>query len=161
MHIRRATIEDAHAIHEAHMRSIREICASDYTQEQIEAWGGRSFNQAVREKSIREDFVWVVEEGDAILGYAHFVLVKDKVGVGEVMALYFVPDAKGHGLGRKMMKLIEDQARAEGCHVLILNSTITSLEFYKKMRFQSAGSQICHNINGVGIPCYPMEKKMK
>lgn len=160
IHIRRAKIEDARAIHDAHMRSIQEICAPDYTQEQINAWGGRTFDQMHREKCIQDDFVWVVEESDVILGYAHLILVKGRLGIGEVMALYFVPEAKGQGLGCKMMQLIEDQVRSEKCHTLILNSTITSLGFYKKMGFQQTRPKVCHTINGVDIPCYPMEKEL-
>lgn len=161
MQIRRAQIEDARAIHDAHMRSIREVCAPDYTQEQVDAWGGRPFDQSDREKCIREDFMWVVEDNGSILGFAHLRLPKDKLGVGNVMGLYFAPEAKGKGLGRQMAQRVEGQASSEGCHTLILNSTITSLEFYKKMGFQQTSPQICHAVRGVGIPCYPMEKKLK
>lgn len=161
MQIRRAKIEDARAIHEAHMRSIREICAPDYTKEQINAWSGRPFDQVDREKCIRDDFMWVVEDRGFVLGYAHLRVVKEKSGMGEVMALYFAPEAKGNGLGRQMMRLIEDRSRLEGCHVLSLNSTITSLEFYKKMGFQPTGPKVDHMFRGVGIPCYPMEKNLK
>lgn len=142
------------------MRSIREICAPDYTKAQVDAWSGRQFDQVGREKCIRDDYMWVVEDAGVIWGYAHLRLPNDKSGVGEVMALYFAPEAKGKGLGRQMIKLVEDQARLENCHTLTLNSTITSLEFYQKMGFQTTGPQVDRMVRGVGIPCYPMEKRM-
>ena len=40
LRIRRARLTDSLGIHEAHMRSIRELCGADYTPEQINAWGG-------------------------------------------------------------------------------------------------------------------------
>lgn len=85
---------------------------------------------------------------------------EDARAIHEVMGLYFTPEAKGAGLGRQMMQLIEEEARSEGCHTLILNSAITSLAFYKKMGFQEAGPRFCHAVRGVDIPCCPMEKKL-
>lgn len=44
--IRRAKIEDARAIHEAHMESIREVCVRDHGHEEIKGWGFREFNDS-------------------------------------------------------------------------------------------------------------------
>ena len=41
MLIRRATVDDAEAICDLHVRSIRGLCAADYTPPQIEAWASR------------------------------------------------------------------------------------------------------------------------
>ena len=37
--VRRARVGDEEGIHKAHMRSIKEICAKDYREDQINAWG--------------------------------------------------------------------------------------------------------------------------
>src|SRR5687768_6896034 len=71
--IRRAVPGDARAIHEAHMRSIREVCAKDYSEEQIRAWAGREFRQNERTAAITRDSVWVVEAEGRVAGYAHLM----------------------------------------------------------------------------------------
>ncbi|MBS1958916.1 MAG: GNAT family N-acetyltransferase [Bdellovibrionales bacterium] len=63
--IRRARVEDARAIHEVHMRSIREVCSKDHTLAEIQAWGGREFDEAQRIDAIKNDYVWVVEREEA------------------------------------------------------------------------------------------------
>jgi hypothetical protein len=37
--IRKAKVGDESGIHEAHMRSIREICVKDHGEEEIKGWG--------------------------------------------------------------------------------------------------------------------------
>src|ERR1044071_4404436 len=61
MLVRRAKEADALAIHESHMRSIREICGPDYTAEEITAWGGRAYDAEMRLRGIREDRIWAPE----------------------------------------------------------------------------------------------------
>ena len=46
--IRRALPEDVFGIHEAHMKSIQELCSKDYTEAEIKAWGHRPYNEEHR-----------------------------------------------------------------------------------------------------------------
>lgn len=39
--VRRAQPEDAFQMHHVHVTSVRTLCASDYTYEEIEAWVGK------------------------------------------------------------------------------------------------------------------------
>lgn len=61
--IRRARHGDEEGIHNAHMKSINEVCAKDYKPEQTAAWGGRDFNFEQKRKLIDTQYVWVVEAG--------------------------------------------------------------------------------------------------
>src|ERR1700733_12609777 len=97
MLIRRATIDDSEKIHEAHMESIRNICAKLYSEQEIRAWGYRPFNEEIRRKSISEELVWVLEDNGHLLGYGHLS------PNGSIRALYLRPAAAGRGYGKQML----------------------------------------------------------
>lgn len=100
--IRRARPGDEAAIHEAHMRSIREICVKDHGEEEIRGWGYRQLGDRwVR--AIQEDFVQVVELDGKIQGFGHLrVLEKEGAQVAHLHGLYLTPEVVGLGLGRKI-----------------------------------------------------------
>jgi hypothetical protein len=55
--IRRAKPGDAKAIHEAHMKSIQEVCSKDHSFEEISAWGNRPYLEEQRQNSINNDLI--------------------------------------------------------------------------------------------------------
>lgn len=153
--IRRARHQDAEGIIHAHVSSIREICAKDYTPEQIEAWAGRKFRAELWCQTIDRDHVWVVESADKILGYGHLAIMSEELG--EVMGLYFIAPAIGKGLGKKMFQEILTVSREHNLKKLNLHATITAKSFYEGLGFyQSAGDDTVE-MRGVAIPCFPME----
>jgi ADP-ribose pyrophosphatase YjhB (NUDIX family)/GNAT superfamily N-acetyltransferase len=162
--IRRAKLSDARGIHDAHMRSIRELCSADYTPEQIQAWGGRAYDEASRHHLIKHDWVWVLESTEspsAVCGY--LLLTKDLDDEGEHMhvgGLYLVPEATRGGWGRRLWAEAEACVRQQGLDRIRLFSTITSQAFYARMGFVPRGELQEMKINGVPIPSLPMEKRL-
>jgi len=159
MQIRRAQKADAQGIHIAHMDSIRENCSKDYTPEQISAWAGRKYREDLRQSAIENDLVWVLKQNHIIQGYAHLKsLHPEKTHQGEVMALYLRKEATGKGYGRSLMSLMEKEAREMGLSSLILDSTLSAVDFYTACGFKSAGIFTTVEINGANIECLPMKK---
>ncbi len=158
--IRPAVSADAEAIHRAHMTSIRERCAADYTREQIAAWAGREFDEVERVRAIREEMVWVVEIAGEVEGVGH-LRKRERNGevVGEIHLLYLTPRTKGWGLGKSMLRQLESIARGWGVRSVILSSTKTSVGFYEKQGYARTGECFDYPLNCVGIPCLPMEKR--
>src|SRR5687767_13662100 len=74
MRIRRATLDDAEALCDLHIRSIRVLCAADYTPQQIEAWAGRKkpelYRQAMTDGG--ETMFVAVDEREHIIGFVAF-----------------------------------------------------------------------------------------
>lgn len=158
--IRRAAIQDARAIHEAHMRSIREVCAPDYTREEVAAWGGREYREDIRLTAIKNDHVWVIENQGKIEGYGHLIMGSgEKQGSAHVLALYLTPAVIDRGLGHRLLTLMEDSAKEGGAKTMSLESTINSLPFYRSHGFTEVGSQLTVTINGAPVRCHPMEKR--
>jgi HAD superfamily hydrolase (TIGR01509 family) len=159
--IRRARPDDACGIHMAHMRSILETCAKDYSEEQISAWGRRRYNAEERLRTIQEDLIWVVEFKNVIHGYGHVAVSKGTGGrCVDIDALYLTPDVAGRGIGRTLMTAMEAAARNLGSCEIELLSTRSALSFYKRIGYEQVGSETQVRIGGVPIPCFVLKKRL-
>ncbi len=155
MNIRKAMPSDAIGIHEMHMRSIRENCASHYSQREITAWGGRKYDEPHRLGTIQNDHVLVLVDGGTIRGYSH--LSCD----GELRALYLDSSAIGHGFGKRLLEQVEVEARRQNLARIFLDSTLNAVGFYSHHGFVATGEEHAVTINGELIRCLPMETKLK
>jgi len=159
MHIiRRARIEDAMGIHDAHMKSIQEVCSKDHTNEEISGWGNRPFNEDQRVSAIENQYVWIVEIKNTIEGYAQ-ILFKEREGVlfAHILGLYLTPNAIGLGIGKQMLQLMIDEAKTKRVRQVTLESTITAHNFYQNFGFVDSAPQVVAQIGGSGVRCQPMK----
>lgn len=156
--IRRARKEDAQDIHDAHMRSIREICSKENTVEEISGWGNRPFNKDQRIAAIENHFVWVVEINKKIEGYAQIVFKEIEEQVfAHIFGLYLSSNALGLGVGRKFIELMIEEAKTKKVSRITLESTITAHKFYQKFEFVDTGDQITVQIGESAVRCQPMK----
>ena len=158
--IRPAKPGDEKGIHEAHMRSIREICVKDHGKEEIRGWGNRPLGDRWITQ-IQEGFVWVVENHGAIQGFSYIRIFENQ---GEMKAfihgLYLTPEVLKFGFGAKLMKLMLDKAQEAGVKEVTLTSTITAHDFYRRMGFVDSGEKTCREIGGSPVTCFPMIRKL-
>ncbi|MCP4912929.1 MAG: GNAT family N-acetyltransferase [Oligoflexia bacterium] len=152
--VRKAKIGDERGIHDAHMRSIQELCSKDYNEEQIGAWGGREFRLESRRNMIENHHVWVVEYQNEIHGYGLLFIGKEKAEIG---GLYFTPEVTGNGLGKEIVDAMKVQAKALGFKEIYFESTYTSRKFYEKQGAIQYAPDEASPINGVPIPAHPMK----
>jgi hypothetical protein len=74
--IREARPGDEAGIHEAAMRSIREICVKDHGEEEVRGWGNRPLgNRWIG--AILEGYVWVVEFENTIHGHGYITITEE------------------------------------------------------------------------------------
>lgn len=156
--VRRAAVQDSEAAHQAHMKSIQEICSKDHSPQEIKAWGHRPYREDQRVGSIKNDMVWVVEDQGSIEGFGHLkIYEKHGVKQGHVFGLYFTPKVAGKGLGKAIVELMFEEVKKANAKFVTLESTITSLGFYRKMGFAESGPQTTIEISGTPIRCHPMK----
>jgi adenylate kinase family enzyme/predicted N-acetyltransferase YhbS len=155
--LRRARADDARAIHDSHMRSIRENCAGDYRPEEIAAWGGRPFNASQRLHDIVHDAVWVVDFGGQVQGHGRMSM-EEREGerVAYLKELYLAPELKGMGFGYRIMQLMLEAARGAAVGKMVLESTVTAHDFYRRLGFLDSGPELHYQVAGVGVRCFPM-----
>lgn len=154
--IRRAKSGDESGIHEAHMRSIREICVKDHGEIEIKGWGNRPLGNRWIE-AIKTGHVWVVESNNKIYGHAYIRLYNDnEENKAHIHGLYLAPEAINHGLGKKLGTLMLHTAKKNGVKLVTLESTLTAHEFYKRLDFCDTGPMSTIDIGGLPVRYFPM-----
>lgn len=160
--VRKAEPKDAQGIHDAHMRSILEVCAKDYNEEQLNVWGRRPFSETIRVQAVQNDHVWVLDSDEGIKGYAHLhILRRNAKSSGHLHALYLVPEALNKGFGKVIINKVIDLCRDLSLDRIGLYSTLTSFEFYKKCGFRKLPAPEFLMMGDVKIPSYAMELWLK
>jgi predicted N-acetyltransferase YhbS len=162
INIRLAIPGDDEFIHEAHMRSIREICIKDHGESEIRGWGYRALdNRWV--KPINAGNVNVVEQNGKIYGFSYLRISaaeNDKVQA-HLHALYLTPEIVGRGFGLKLAQLMLNKAKNAGAKTITLQSSITAHGFYKRLGFQDAGTKQLIDIGGYPVSSFPMSLTFK
>ncbi|MFZ4714669.1 MAG: GNAT family N-acetyltransferase [Bacteriovoracaceae bacterium] len=157
--IRRASLTDSYAIHEAHMKSIQELCAPDYSEEQIAAWGFRQYNQEQRHSSILNNDVWVLEAMGRVEGYLE-LKIEPSDGVAKLVALYLTSNFSKQGYGKILMNLMKEKCFETNTRKITIVSTKTAKDFYLKMGATILSEEINLSIGGVDIPGIKMEMSL-
>ncbi|MBK9324449.1 MAG: GNAT family N-acetyltransferase [Bdellovibrionaceae bacterium] len=159
--VRRAAIQDAEAIHRAHMKSIQEVCSKDHSFDEITAWGHRPYRKEQRTSSIKNDLVWVIEDHGTIEGFGHLkIFEKDGLKCGHIFGLYLTPKVLCKSLGKAIVDMMIEEMKSAKVKKVTLESTITAQKFYRKMGFVDDGSQITVEIGGTAVRCYPMKMEI-
>jgi putative acetyltransferase len=122
--IRKARSEDGEGIWRAHTQAICELCKSHYTPEEIAAWAGSLHPESYQGVIISSEF-FVAEDQDRIVGFAQLHRTS-----GEVEAVYVHPSAARHGVGKQLLRKLEERAKANGVPVLHLDASLNAVPFY-------------------------------
>lgn len=134
--VRHAIPDDAEALTEVNIRSIREICGAsgDYTPEQIEHW--------ISNKSPTSFLKWMANE-DMRLYTGLIDDVVSGVGLldlsGQIILLVLTPEAQGKGLGKALLHEMEAEARYWDLSKLTLESTTVARPFYESQGYRNLG----------------------
>lgn len=154
--LRKAVPGEEVAIHDAHMRSIREVCVKDHGQEEIRGWGNRPLGNRWTESIVNGD-VWVVESDGKIEGVGCIkVTQENEEKIAELMALYLTPKVISKGFGKHLCDILLDQVKNINISRVILNSSLTAREFYKMMGFIESGPITKVIIGGYPVSSIPM-----
>ena len=155
--IRVAVPGEEAAIHNAHMRSIREICVKDHGLDEVKGWGYRPLGDRWVAQ-IRTGYVWVVEYQGKIHGVGHIrMFERDGKKQSYLHALYLTPDVIGQSVGRVLTKLMIETATDLQAETMILDATITAKGFYEHMGFTLCGEIRKEDIGGHPVTCFPMK----
>ena len=159
--IRKAQPGDEAAIHEAHMRSIREICIKDHGAEEVLKWGNRRLDDRWFE-AIRGGSVWVVEWNGAIHGHGLIkIFNEDRKTFAHIYGLYLTPEVLHQGQGFKLATLMIEHAKKSGAQSITLKSTLTAHDFYKKLGFVDTGPVSNTDLGGFSVRGYPMVLELR
>lgn len=134
--IRHVRLSDAKAIANIYNIYVEESVISFEVEPLTEA--------AMRERidAIASEFPYLVwEEQGTILGYCYAHPWKERAAYGRTLetTIYLAPDAKGSGIGTKLMRRLIDECRSVGYRALIACITADNEEsvcFHQRLGFQ-------------------------
>jgi GNAT superfamily N-acetyltransferase len=129
--IRRAKQEDRESIWTIHTRAIKELCAGHYHRDELQSWS--EVLKPIRyQTAISSGIFFVAVEEDHIVGFGHLSQKS-----GDVEAVYVSPDHSRHGIGRRLLDVLEGEGRKSGLSSLQLWATLNAVPFYQSAGYQS------------------------
>ncbi len=152
--LRFAAEAEAAAICALHIRTIREVCAKDYTAEQVEAWTGpKRPEHYVR--PIREKRLVVAEVDGQLAGFSDY-----HANQNEICAVYVSADFQRRGVGRALFRQLVEDLKARGYADAWFDASLSSVAFYEAMGCVKGATQTHQFRPGVEIPCVRMTVKL-
>jgi GNAT superfamily N-acetyltransferase len=135
--IRKATPRDAEAACAVLVRSITEICAPYYKndEEVLAQWLENKTPANVRRwiESDRSYCVVAVNDKGLLVGFAN-------ISGSEIMLNYILPEVLHRGVGKGLLQALETQAIASGLEHIEVVSTIPAKAFYERNGYVSNGA---------------------
>jgi GNAT superfamily N-acetyltransferase len=95
--------------------------------------------ESIRGQIERLDQIYILmKEGAEAVGFASYSARKENKNVYKLHKLYVLPERKGTGMGKTLLKAVEDAVRIEGKTVLELNVNKynPAKGFYEKMGYE-------------------------
>ena len=131
--VRLARLDDAPAILDLHVASIRTLGPAAYDDEQVAAWAEKD---GPEQYPIGEEghHLVVAESDDGIVGYGHLV-----PGEREVRAVYVRADRVREGVGSALLTHLEGYALGRGLERLELWASLNAVGFYERMGSRPTG----------------------
>lgn len=149
--IRKFTQEDAAPWCIVRKENLLEINSKDYPSEVILALLHENKPEKVIKQSGKR-FMIVYEEENEVVGTAS--LTKS----GEVKNMFVKPSHHHKGVGRKLLKQLEEEAGRKGLKKTFLYSSVTGENFYEKNGYTKI-EEVWEEVNGKTYKVTLMEKK--
>ena len=150
--IRRAELADADAIWRVHTRSIRALARDHYRPDQIDAWVA-GLRPSLYHPLIADQRIWVTEQGAPLSAF-----VQLNARTGELEGLYVAPDHTGQGLGRRLVRFAEAQARQAGHVQIHLSAAANAVAFYAHLGYRAVGRTTHCLPAGGQLECTDMQR---
>lgn len=138
MMIRKANVQDAFAICKISSDDLGYSCSDELVSNRI------------MDLDHSREAVFVAEIDNTVVGYIHaevYNLLYFESMVN-ILGIAVSSDCRGQGIGKSLLKQVEDWAKEIGINSIRLNSGISRKEahaFYRAMGFDSEKEQICFN----------------
>jgi putative acetyltransferase len=126
MTIRPATEADLEAITWLFAETIRAVNARDYNEEQIRVWTAAAENEEKWRQRIRTQHFLLAEMAQRIAGFASIT------NQGYLDMMYVDKDCQAQGIGRRLLRAIEDIAGSLGIRRIESDVSITARPFFEK-----------------------------
>jgi len=128
MRIRKFRKEDARNVSDLIRKCLREVNSKDYSKKVIDFMTSHFSHKTIIANSEKRQ-IFVAVEKEKIIGTAS---IHDDV----ILTVFVNPKIQGEGIGKKLMAKVENEAKKNGFKSVKLPSSITAIDFYKKLGYK-------------------------
>lgn len=133
LHFRLADLSDVRALFDIRQAAIRQLSLSHLSECEAVDWAEHGGIPRV-EQAIVKNEVWVAMLGPQVVGWLHRV-------ANSIEGLYVSPTTAHQGVGTALIKLAESNIAQTGDHVVVLESSLNAVGFYRRLGYAPAGAQ--------------------
>jgi GNAT superfamily N-acetyltransferase len=163
MKIRNASIADYQYIYDIAIPVWEATYSSILTQDQMDYMLGLFYSrEAIADQITNGGHRFLLAEDEGVyLGFASYQ-INYQTGITKLHKLYVLPQSHGKGIGKALVKLIEDAAIEYSNDQLLLNVNRfnPAIDFYLRAGFENRGEDDVDIGNGYLMEDYLMVKKL-
>ena len=152
--VRKATAADAAGIRAVRTRAILVGCRRHYDDELLQAWAHNPM-PASFPLFIESEPFYVAEQASIVVGVAGI-----RRETSELNAIFVAPELTGQGLGKRLLRHVEDVACDLRIPLLGLSASLNSVPFYSRAGYVAGARETYVTSSGLRIPCVRMEKHL-
>ena len=158
---RPARLEDAAAIGEAHLDSIRSIGPAYYPPAVVAEWGS-GLTPDIYMKAMEGGEVFfvatcVIDGKDTVSGFSTHRVDDEQDGV----SVYVRGDATRTGIGTRLLRLAEEHALENGAASIQIQASLAGVDFYRVNGFVEIGRGDAILMSGRSLACVFMQKVLR
>ncbi|WP_338869185.1 GNAT family N-acetyltransferase [Myxococcus stipitatus] len=153
LHLRPARDSDRRALWRIHTEAVEALCRGVYAPDELNTW----VSLLKPEGYLRPDrprTVLVAERGRRMVGFGQL-----DSRLGELEALYVVPDEVGRGVGSQLLAALESVAWGDGTPLLGLDASLNAENFYRHRGYVSLHPARRPLTARVQLACVRMQKR--
>jgi GNAT superfamily N-acetyltransferase len=156
LHIRKARPDDALAVKAIHKAAVLQLCAAEYTPEQLAAWTRRDDTSDLPPWVMPDsaEIMWVAEQDGTIIGFGSLL-------GNDVNTVYVHPHYTRQGVGTRLLRKIEQEAKERGVTTLGIEASLTAVPFYQSSGYRFVKEAEHRFSNGVSMRCVIMSKQLR
>lgn len=146
----KAKKKDMHFIVRLHRQSVWKLNKDHYSKTQLRGWTAKK--TFMFKKFFLFGNLYVYKEDDKIIGFVNYKK-------NEVWGLYLSPEAKGKGIGKKLLLFAENNMKKSKAKEVVLESSLMAVNFYEHMGYVKI-KENQRTFGGVKVTSVEMKKKL-
>jgi ribosomal protein S18 acetylase RimI-like enzyme len=124
---------DVTTLYDIRQAAIRQLSLTHLSECEAAAWAERGGIPRV-EQAIAKDEVWVATLGSQVVAWLHRA-------ANSIEGLYVSPLGARQGVGTALVRLAESRIAQRGHHLVVLESSLNAVGFYRSLGYAPAGTQ--------------------
>ena len=148
-------MDDIHSSKEVVRSSILELCKNHYSTNEMSSLLEQYPDKDIYKAWLDKRVLLVAEDDNQIVGFAQYHPANKSIE-----AVHVLPDHTNQGIGKNLIKKIEEIAKEQGARKISLGSSLNAEKFYEKCGYlrKEPGKYQCSN--GVELDIVVYEKEV-